>query len=346
MTDASHEAARRDTIAIGTSAGGVDALPQVLAPLDAKLPAAVLIVQHLSPSHDPYFVEILRRATTMPVAWAEQGARIERGRAYVAPPNVHLLVEDDHLRLVGGPRENHARPSIDRLFRSAAAMRGARTVGVLMTGLMDDGVAGLRDIQSAGGLTVVQDPNRAAFPELPARALDAMQPDHVVTLDAIGPLLRRLAGAAAARSPPPTPPRPAATIDLEAAIDRSGPTNAATMNRLGRRVELSCPDCGGPMWDVGDEHHRRFRCYLGHASTARDLLRQSGERIETALWSAVRALRDRAATFESLAADALRQNHALTHELYHRRAQEAASQADLARQFLLDIIDSTRVDRT
>jgi two-component system chemotaxis response regulator CheB len=191
VTRPSHGAARRDTIAIGTSAGGVDALPQVLAPLDASLPAAVLIVQHLSPTHDPYLIQILRRATAMPVAWAEQGAPIERGCAYVAPRDVHLLVEGDHLRLVGGPRENHARPSIDRLFRSLAATRGARTVGVLMTGMLDDGVAGLRDIQSAGGVVVVQDPTRAAFPDLPARALEAMQADHVVTLEALAPARRR-----------------------------------------------------------------------------------------------------------------------------------------------------------
>lgn len=341
MTDAAPDAARRDTIVIGTSAGGVDALPQVLTPLDARVPAAVLIVQHLSPHHDPYLVEILRRSTPMPVAWAEQGARIERGRVYVAPPDAHLMIEGEHLRLAGGPRENHARPSIDRLFRSAAAMRGARTVGVLLTGLMDDGVAGLRDIQSAGGVAIVQDPAHAEFPELPGRALETMRADHVLTLDAIGPLLRRLAGAAVATGTAPPAPRPAAAIDLEAALDREGPTDAATMNQLGRRVELSCPDCGGPMWEIGDELHRRFRCYLGHAATARELLRQSGEVLETALWSAVRALRDRAITFGALADDAQRQNHLLSHEVYRQRAREAENQADLARQFLLDMLHAT-----
>jgi two-component system chemotaxis response regulator CheB len=187
-------AASRDTVAIGCSAGGVDALPRVLHPLGAELGAALLIVQHLPAHRDPLLIEILRRATALPVAWADQGEAIEVGRARVAPPNLHMIVEDDHLLLSGGARENHARPSIDRLFRSVAAVRGPRAIGVLLTGMLDDGVAGLRDIQAAGGLAIVEDPETAAFPELPRRALAALTPDLVLGLDAIGPAIARLAG--------------------------------------------------------------------------------------------------------------------------------------------------------
>jgi two-component system chemotaxis response regulator CheB len=337
--DTIHEAPVRDTIAIGTSAGGVEALRQVLGPLGHEVRAAVLIVQHLSPVHDPYLVDILRHATSLPVDWAEQGTPIEHGRIYIAPRNVHMMIEGEHLRLSGGPRENHARPSIDRLFRSAAAMRGPRTIGVLLTGMLDDGVSGLRDIQSAGGLALVQDPQTAAFPELPGRALVAMQADQVLALDAMGAALGRLAGTRGGGAAKAGTGRPRGAIELEASIDRLGPTDPETMDRLGRRVQLSCPDCDGPMWDIGDAHHRRYRCYLGHVATAREIVRQSGRHLETALWSAVRALHDRAATYETLADDALRQDQKLAHDLYRQRAGEAMTQAELARRFLLDLVD-------
>jgi two-component system chemotaxis response regulator CheB len=331
----------RDTIAIGTSAGGVDALPRVLGALGADLEAAVLITQHLAQDQEPYLVDILRRATALPVTWGEQGARIERGHAYVAPANTHMMIEGEHVRLTGGPRENHVRPSIDRLFRSTAAMRGPRAIGVLLTGMLDDGVAGLRDIQTAGGLAIVQDPDRAAFPELPSRALAAIDADHVLSLDAIGTTLAQLAGSRGEATQARPPARSRAAIELEAALDRGGPADPAAMDRLGRRVSLSCPECAGPIWEVGDDRQRRYRCYLGHAATARDLLRQTDEQIETALWSAVRALRDRAATLEALAEDAQRQDQRLAHELYRERAREAMSQAELARRFLLDMASAS-----
>ena len=139
----------RDVVVIGTSAGGVEALPRLLAQLPASLPASLFIVQHLSPTHNPYLVEILKRDSPLPVSWAEQGEPIERGHVYVAPPDVHLLFADDHLQLSRAVRENHARPSIDRLFRSAAAQLGGRVIGVLLTGMLYDGVAGLRAIREA-----------------------------------------------------------------------------------------------------------------------------------------------------------------------------------------------------
>lgn len=185
----------RDTIVIGASAGGVEALPRVLGALPAGLPAAVVVAMHLSPS-STYLVEILRKASRNPVAWAEQGERTLAGHVYVAPPDHHATIDDGHLILSSGPRENHVRPSIDRLFRSAAARRGRAVIGVLLTGTMDDGVQGLQAIQEAGGATFVQDPSTAAYPDLPRQALLAMTPDAVLDLDALGQRLGVLAGSA------------------------------------------------------------------------------------------------------------------------------------------------------
>ena len=184
----------RDTIVIGCSAGGTEALPRLLLQLPADLPATVLIVQHLAATSTPYLVDILTPRSRLAVRWAEHGTRIVRGRVLVAPPAVHLVLEHDHVQLLHAARENHSRPSIDKFFRSAAATRGTRVIGVLLTGMLYDGVDGVRAIQQSGGMTIVQDPADAAFPDLPAAALRAFQPDHVLPIDAIGGAILGLVG--------------------------------------------------------------------------------------------------------------------------------------------------------
>jgi two-component system, chemotaxis family, protein-glutamate methylesterase/glutaminase len=322
----------RDIVVIGCSAGGVEALPRILVQLPATLPASVFIVQHLSPAHNPYLVEILRRDSQLPVAWAEQGDPVVRGKVYVAPPDVHLLFNDDHLRLSRGARENHSRPSIDKLFRSAAALHGSRVIGVLLTGMLDDGVAGLRAIRDAGGVVIVQDPDDAAFPDLPSRALLAVAPDRTLPVDGIGGALIALTREQV--EPVAVPQH----LALEAAIDRAGPVSPGKLSALGTQTPVACPDCNGPTWLLGDEHSRRYRCYLGHVTSARELLDGNAEQLEEALWSAVRALNERASTLEVLATDAERIGNGLASEGYVTRAREARQHADLARQFMIDLI--------
>jgi two-component system chemotaxis response regulator CheB len=180
---------RRELIVIGTSAGGVDALPRLIGALPRDFPAPIVVVQHLAQQPQPMLVSIIQRHAQLPISWVDQGDKLVPGRVYVAPPGVHLVFTDHHLQLVGGPRENHVRPSIDRLMRSAAERHGARTVGVLLTGMLDDGVAGMIALQAAGGYTIVQDPLDAAYPELPTRALQAMQPDAVLRVAEIADVL-------------------------------------------------------------------------------------------------------------------------------------------------------------
>src|SRR4051812_29533345 len=183
---------RRDTVILGASAGGVDALGRVLDRLPPAFPGSVIVVQHMGETSEPLLAPLLQRRTELPVRWAEQGDSLEESQVYVAPPGVHVMIVDAHLHLRSGPRENHVRPSIDRIMRSAAATRGTRTVGVLMTGMLDDGVAGLRALHQAGGVAIVQDPVDAAYPDLPSRAIAAFRPDRVLGADAIGPVLSQL----------------------------------------------------------------------------------------------------------------------------------------------------------
>jgi two-component system chemotaxis response regulator CheB len=321
----------RDTVVIGTSAGGVEALPRVIGALPRDFPAAVLVVQHMADVAEPMLASILERRAQLPVRWAEQGDPIKPGQVYVTPPGVHMMIVDNHLQLLASARENHVRPSIDRLFRSAAALRGGRTIGVLLTGMMDDGVAGLRAIQESGGYTIVQDPTDAEFPELPRRALEALQPDRVATANAIGALLVRLTDEAA--HPALTPP----TVAAEARLDREDPRDPARMAELGPQTAIACPDCNGPTWLVTDPTSPRYRCYLGHVASARRVLDMGRDQVETALWSAIRALHERSMTYDDLAANATRAGHSELHAMYRTKSELARAQAETARKFMVEL---------
>jgi two-component system chemotaxis response regulator CheB len=321
----------RDIVVIGCSAGGVEALPRVLHQLPPDLQAAVFIVQHLAATNSPYLATILARASKLPVAWAEQGAPIEHGRVLIAPPDVHMLLAEGHVQLTGGARENYARPSIDKLFRSAAATHRARVIGVLLTGMLEDGVSGLRAIRDAEGVVIVQDPQDAAFPELPHRALKAVVPDRMLPLDRIGGAIISSVGVQVGVSVA------SQSLALEADLDREGTSSPERLGTLGSQTTVACPECRGPLWQVGDSVLRRYRCYLGHVTTASELLGASALEVESALWSAVRALNDRATTLQTLAEDAKRIGNGQSSETYASRANEAHQQADVVRKFMADL---------
>ena len=184
-----------DIIVIGASSGGVDALSRVIRHLPAELPAAVFVVLHLAADRTSALPAILSRQGRLPVVQAADGEPIVPGRVYVAPPDHHLVVEPGRIALTSGPRENRVRPAIDVLFRSAAAAYPGRTIGVVLTGQLDDGAAGLAAIKASGGITVVQDPAEAQAPSMPRAALDATAVDHIAPVDQIGELLGRLLAA-------------------------------------------------------------------------------------------------------------------------------------------------------
>jgi two-component system chemotaxis response regulator CheB len=252
----------------------------------------------------------------------------------IAPPDAHMLFSDGHVLLSRGPRESHSRPSITKLFRSAAAHFGGRVIAVLLTGMLDDGVAGLLDVRATGGLVVIQDPEDAEFDDLPKRALEAMQPDLLLPVSRIGAQLVELVmqPQPEVASPPPE------KLLLEAELDIREHADPATMDGLGRQAAVMCPDCGGPTWHVGDGAVPRYRCYLGHVATGAELLDKAGIETESALWSAVRALNDRAMTFELLAQEAARGGNSTSSDLYAGRGRETRHQADVLRTFLQDLL--------
>ena len=265
---------------------------------------------------------------------------IYHGNVYVAPSNAHLLVETEQMRLSYGPRENRSRPSIDVLFRSAAVAYGARTVGVLMTGYLDDGVAGLEAISMRGGLTIVQAPGDAAVPDMPLAALAAVPVDHAVPLHRLGALLDR-----AVRAPVPDQATRTSHVHLavETAIAAERKVSMEDQESLGHLAPYGCPECGGPLTRIEETAVRRFRCHIGHAYTAKALLDDQNDQIERALSAALRTLGERASVLEDIARDMGSTEESVEAHGLRREAEQSRRHAETLRQVLLSGLEGGSV---
>lgn len=339
-----------DTVVIGASAGGVQALVKLVEDLPADLAAAVFIVLHIPADTPSLLAGILARNSRLRVAAAEDGEVIEQGRVYVARPDLHLLIEKRHVRLVHGPRENLHRPSIDALFRSAARWAGPRTIGVVLTGARDDGRSGMRAIQQRGGVTIVQDPNEAAFPSMPLSVLQDITVDHLVPLREIAPLLGKLSRQNADEERGYPVPE---NLEIESRIAQQDMESAEmlkSVEKIGKVSRLTCPDCHGALWEINDEDLLRYRCHVGHAYSAESLNEGQAEMLEAALWSAVRALEEQMLLARRILVRARQSNHARAIATFERRAEEAEKHSATIRQLLLgdqkgDIAEESLQDR-
>jgi len=320
-----------DIIVIGASAGGVETLTKLVRNLPPDLPAAVFVVLHF-PSHGTSVLpSILNRAGTLPASHYEDGEAIQPGRIYVAPPDRHLLVKLGYIRLIRGPKENSHRPAIDPLFRTAARAYGNRVVGVVLSGVLDDGTAGLAAIKQQGGIAVVQDPDDALYPGMPKSAIANVAVDHILPLSKIASILIHLAHQPVAESPKAVPE------DMETESD-TAELDLTVMNqdeRPGTPSPFGCPECGGVLWELPDGKLSRFRCRTGHAYSPETLLAEQSDGIESALWSALRALEESAALARRMAERSQRSQQPLVATRFHERAAEAEANAALLRQLLL-----------
>jgi two-component system chemotaxis response regulator CheB len=276
-------------VVIGASAGGIRALRTVLGQLPAGFPAPIAVVVHTSPHSPGVLNEILDRAGELPAAHARDGEPLRDGHVYVAPPDYHMLVEPGLVRLTRGPRENRFRPAVDPLFRSAAQVYGPGAIGVVLTGNLDDGTAGLTAIKQLGGTAIVQDPADAAYPSMPRSALLHVDVDHVVPLAAMPALLATLAGSAAQLVGTTAVPDP---LNVELQIAREEPPLRAGLERVAIPSAFACPECHGVLLRIKESRLTRFRCHTGHAYTAEALLAALNESIEASLWGAVRAIEE------------------------------------------------------
>ena len=289
--------AHRDIIVIGTSLGGFEALPRLVAGLPEELAAAVLIVQHIAPTSPSYLAERLSRAGPLRATPAIDGEPLEPGRIYVPLPDRHLMIDQGHVRLSRGPKESHARPSVDVLFRSAAVYGGQRVIGVVLTGQLDDGTAGLWAIKDRGGTTVVQSPADAEYPSMPASALEHVKVDYNLPIADIPNILRSLTRESIQVGEAQVNEK----IALETQIALDGKALDRGVRSIGRQSFYTCPDCHGSMVMVEEGSIKRYRCHTGHGFSERALADQSRVKIEETLWAALAQMEERATLLRELA---------------------------------------------
>jgi two-component system chemotaxis response regulator CheB len=322
----------RDLIVVGASAGGVEALKTLVAGMPPDLPAAVVVVLHMPAGGTSALRQILRRFGPLPAHTAATGMPIEPGRIYVGPPDHHLLVVADQLVLSHGPTESGHRPAINALFRSAALAYGPRVTAVLLSGVLDDGVAGLVAVRDRDGKTVVQDPADALYPGMPESALRHLQPDHVLPADQMGDVLQKLARDEVDpdRSSPPS-----TTVWLENRIahdqQRGGVDYEA--ENMGEQSGFTCPDCQGALSELAPRNGW-FRCRVGHAWSEEALLAAQGDVFQRALWTALRSLDEKASLSMKMRDSAIDRGNLRTAERYERMAEEAHEAADVLRDRL------------
>jgi len=326
--------ATRDTIVIGASAGGVQALLHLVGALPAGLPAAVFVVLHIPGNAPSLLPAIIGREAKLKVAHAVDGEPIMHGRVYVAPPDHHLIIEDRRVKLVHGPKENLHRPSIDALFRSAARWAGPRVIGVVLTGARDDGKVGMRAIKQRGGITIVQDPYEAAFPSMPMKVMQEIKVDYSLPLREIAPLLSEISRQTVEEGRYPVPDQ----IEIESRIAEQKMESEeliASVEKLGSVSRLTCPDCHGALWEINDQEILRYRCHVGHAYSAEALSDGQSQMLEVALWSAVRALEEQMLLAKRIEERARKANHIRSAKTFKERAREAEEHSSVIRELLL-----------
>lgn len=316
----------RDIIVIGGSAGATAPLKTVLAALPASSQASIFVVLHIPTRSSGILSVVTAAAAKLPVVQAEDGMPYLPGHIYLGVPGRHLLLVNGHLRLGGGPRENLARPAIDALFRSAAFAHGPRVVGVLLSGLLNDGSAGLAAIKRCGGLALVQDPADAIADEMPRSAMRATAVDAAVPAAELGDLLSTMASRPAGVGLPAPP-----DLQLEVEIAAGERLDTPTLLRIAQPSALTCPSCGGVMSVMHEAPPLRFRCQVGHAMTAEVLAREQEDAVDEAMRVALRVIEERATLVERMAREAASSGRPHIAETYEDRSREYRHFADVLR---------------
>lgn len=323
----------KDIIVIGASAGGIEPIRTILGALPSDFSGSLFIVVHTSPDSPGILHTIFDNAGPLPAEAARDGQRIAPGRVYVAPPDRHLTIEPSRMCLSRGPKENRFRPALDPLFRSAAQTYGPRVVGIVLSGGLDDGTAGLWTVKQLGGTAIVQDPSEAWAPSMPQSAMKHVRVDHMLRADEIAPLLVRLAATAAdAGEGDYAVPE---NVRIEVNIAKSEKAKDAGVLRLGDPSIYACPECHGVLLQMKEAVSPRFRCHTGHAYSLESLLSEMDEAIGETLWSAIRALDERAMLLRH-AVEHLPEGQSGPAPDFAAEAMETQQRADAVRRVLLE----------
>jgi two-component system, chemotaxis family, protein-glutamate methylesterase/glutaminase len=313
-----------DIVVIGTSAGGVVALQEVFKHLPPDLPAAIFVVMHLTPHSPSFLPHVLLRAGRLPAIAVDKPMKFKHGHIYVAPPDHHLQLTRNEVRPNRGPRENWHRPSIDVMFRSAANAFGPRVAGVILTGFLDDGSAGLAAVKRKGGIAIVQDPEDAMYPDMPLNAIQSVKVDYCVPLPQIPSTIVKAVGE-------PTGRRATRGVSEEVAIEndiaKMHMNGRQALEKIGTPSTFTCPECQGPLWELKDGDLLRFRCQVGHAFSSETMLTAQQDVVERALWVALGAIQSRIALWRRIS-DRMKGPHLQELVAFYRSKEEDA-QRDL-----------------
>src|ERR1051326_4036744 len=323
--------AGHDIIVVGASSGGIEALRAMLAPLPENFPAAIFVVVHIpseSPSNLP---AILQRATALEVSHPMDVEAIRASHVYVAPPDHHLLVHKGHMRVVRGPRENRNRPAIDPMFRSAGRAYGGRVAGVILSGLLDDGSSGLYMVKKMGGIAIVQDPEDAAWGDMPRAALECVKANYVVPASELGATLMDVV-----QQPAEVTKLPPAGTGKEIRISEFDLDEMENPEKVGHLSPLACPECNGSLWEIEAGGPVRYRCHVGHSFTAANLLAEKANSFETALWEALRALEERAMLSRRMALHAKKGGSLRSVARFEQQAENVEQHAATLRRMLIE----------
>lgn len=320
---------KKDIIVIGASAGGIEALKILVGALPQDFAASVFIVQHTGPDTPGILDIILRRAGSLPTDHPRDQERIQPGHVYVAPPDQHLLIEPGRIRLSRGPKENRFRPAVDPLFRSAVQVYGPRVIGVILTGGLDDGTAGLWAVKQLGGTAIVQDPADALVASMPLNALRHVKVDYKVRLEEIAPLLVKLIKTEADEKGAYEVPE---NLDIEIRIAKQEPSIDLDVREIWEASSYTCPECHGVLLKLEEGGRVRFRCHTGHAFSADSLLADLTEDVEESLWSTIRSIEESVMLMRHLGHHLREDGEPQTAEEFFRKAEEALQRADLIRQ--------------
>jgi two-component system, chemotaxis family, protein-glutamate methylesterase/glutaminase len=322
----------RDIVVIGASAGGVQALDRLVERLPRELPASVFVVLHLAAGGRSVLPSILGRIGTLPASVPAEQQRPDRGHIYVAPPDRHLLLVGQHVRLVGGPRENGHRPAIDPLFRSAARTYGPRVVAVVLSGTLDDGAAGARMVRDRGGFVIVQDPADALYPDMPQNTIDMAGADATLPVAGIAAKICELL-----EEPLPEDVQSvddAEQLEVDELVDAQFAVN-------GTPTELACPDCGGALWEREEGDLVRFGCRVGHVYSPESMVAEHGKALEQALWAALRGLEERSDLYRRMARRAQVSGSASVERRFHNRSDSAERHATAIRDAIAKLTSSS-----
>ncbi|NMT63119.1 chemotaxis protein CheB [Marinobacter orientalis] len=276
-------------VVIGSSAGGMAALKELVAQFPENFPAPVFIVNHMGAhTTGEALVRVLNESGPLTCVHAYNEQTFKSGHIYLAPSDQHMLLVKGKILITKGARENRSRPAIDPLFRSAAVAYGNRVIGIVLTGYLDDGTSGMMAIKRCGGVCIAQDPEDASYPDMPQSVISNVGADYCLPIAGMGALLSTLMK----RELPESGPVPE-DIVIEAKIARRVLSDLPSVEALGDQVPYNCPDCGGVLWKMAEGELLRYRCHTGHAFTSSALLTQQTEKIEETLWVALRMLEER-----------------------------------------------------